>query len=143
MRSIRLSLVVYFLLLLAVGLGAVSYLYYRTAARALRDKQETNRQLLRTQYADLKREEKQKFDNELISKTSTLVSLAQSQFDRNKGLPLLFSQLNVLGPVNLPGGHVTTPLWLAQYYVDGLRWELTAGGDPRCGSSCSRWGDRS
>jgi signal transduction histidine kinase len=126
MRSIRLSLVVYFLLLLAVGLGAVSYLYYRTAARALRDKQETNRQLLRTQYSDLKREEKQKFDSELISKTSTLVSLAQSQVDQNKALPLYFSQLNVLGPANLPGGHVAMPLWLAQTYVNRLRMEIFA-----------------
>ncbi len=50
MKSIRVSLIVYFLLLLAVALGAVSYFYYESTSQALRDKEATKKKLLDEQY---------------------------------------------------------------------------------------------
>ena len=49
MRSIRLSLTVYFLGLLAVALAVASVLVYQTAGQTLREKQEATGQLIQAQ----------------------------------------------------------------------------------------------
>jgi heavy metal sensor kinase len=50
MKSIRVSLIVYFLSLLLVGLGGVSVLAYRTTAETLRDKEDNARRYLKSHY---------------------------------------------------------------------------------------------
>ena len=78
MKSIRLSLIVYFLVLLAVALGAVSFLLYRTTAQAMQEKQAINRQLLGERYKAEKEEERRKLKDELYSHARTIATLAQS-----------------------------------------------------------------
>src|SRR6516162_137318 len=85
MRSIRLSLVVYFLILLAVALGAATLLVYRTAADSLRAKQAVNRQLLETQFKEQEQEERARFDERLLTKASIVASQAQIQFQPERG----------------------------------------------------------
>ncbi|MSQ94521.1 MAG: HAMP domain-containing protein [Gemmataceae bacterium] len=50
MRSIRLSLIVYFLLLLTGALGAVSWFSYRTTAESLHERQHDAQKMIQTQY---------------------------------------------------------------------------------------------
>src|SRR5262249_40401207 len=50
MKSIRLSLVVYFLVLLTGALGVVFALVYRTTAGALEERRDSSRKLIETQY---------------------------------------------------------------------------------------------
>lgn len=55
MRSIRLSLLLYFLLLLALALGAVSYFSYQSAQEALDAKEASTRSLWKQQLDDRRR----------------------------------------------------------------------------------------
>src|SRR5262249_50863892 len=98
MRSIRLSLMVYFLGLLAVALGVASVLVYRTASQTLEAKRRATAQLIDAQYEEKCSQEKARLDKELLFQARTLASLTQFQFDRSlyrdysaqdKGLMLL------------------------------------------------------
>jgi signal transduction histidine kinase len=79
MKSIRASLIAYFWLLLALGLGTASVLAYRTAADSLREKQAVNRQLLQTQFHDRELEEKNRFDERLFTKASYVATHVEVQ----------------------------------------------------------------
>ena len=50
MKSIRLSLIVYFLLLLGCALGGVSWFVYQTTSHALHAKEAGNREHLQASY---------------------------------------------------------------------------------------------
>src|SRR5262249_58182777 len=50
MRSIRLSLIVYFLVLLGAALGAVSWSAYHSTQKALEAKEDSTTKLLKTRY---------------------------------------------------------------------------------------------
>ena len=49
MRSIRLSLIVYFLVLLTAALGAVSWFSYRTTSQSLRERQHDSQKMIEAQ----------------------------------------------------------------------------------------------
>src|SRR4051812_17159852 len=51
MKSIRLSLIVYFLVLLTGALGAVSWFSYRTTEESLRERQRDSQQMIAAQFA--------------------------------------------------------------------------------------------
>jgi heavy metal sensor kinase len=135
MKSIRLSLIVYFLVLLAVALGAVSGFVYEsthrsllskkaTLARLLQDKEASTSKLVQTQYEDRCREERAKLDEALWSQARTLASLAQSQFQWHR---LRLQALYVPGLMTAglnPNGHVLMPLWLAEGYHRPLAYRL-------------------
>src|SRR5262245_51870086 len=78
MKSIRLSMIVYFLVLLAAAMGLVSWLVYRTSAEALQARQATNRELLEQKFDQARKEERQKLDSDLLHNAYTLAYLAQS-----------------------------------------------------------------
>src|SRR5262245_5334489 len=124
MKSIRLSLIVYFLLLVAVALGAVSFLVYRTTAQAMQEKQETTVQLLKERYKAERDEERRKLRDELYSHARTIATLAQSQFEANRLYILQFTVLGTISSTASPYGHATTPLWVAEPRSP-LRWELS------------------
>lgn len=123
MRSIRLSLIVYFLVLLALAMGAVSFLVYRTTAQAMQEKQAINRELLKTQFKNEQQEERRKLENELYSHARTIATLAQSQFEGNRLFVLQFAVLGSITSTASPYGHATTPLWVAEPRSP-IRWEL-------------------
>src|SRR5262245_60556534 len=80
MKSIRASLIVYFWMLLALGLGGASVLAYRIAADSLRTKQEANRQLLEAQFEDRERDEKLRFDDLLLAKARFVATKVRTDF---------------------------------------------------------------
>ena len=79
MRSIRLSLLVYFLLLLSVALGVIGWLSYEATRRTLRDKEETARALLRELYENRIRAVGDEYDHGILERAQTLARLAEAQ----------------------------------------------------------------
>jgi signal transduction histidine kinase len=112
MKSIRVSLIVYFLLLLAVALGTASILVYRTAAESLRAKQEVNRQLLRNQYDDRRDKVGRAFDEELLTMARDVArsAVTVNQWDR-----LIYSKLFLLGLTGTEYMHAIAPVWIAEF----------------------------
>jgi heavy metal sensor kinase len=111
MKSIRVSLIVYFLLLLAAALGTASVLVYRTAADILREKQEVNRQLLGKQYQELKDKESEKYDDDLLAQAKIIYFQVQSQNPWNL---LRATPLMRLGLMSETNAHYTSLLWAAE-----------------------------
>ena len=73
MRSIRLSLTVYFLALLAVALGAASWSGLRhIATRRCRKRKWPRRKLIEAQYDENCRQERAKLDDQLLTQAQTL-----------------------------------------------------------------------
>lgn len=118
MKSIRLSLIVYFLLLLGLALGAVSLVVYRITHQTLSAKKEATRQLLTAQYQDRCHEVETKLDDALYYQARSLASVAQAftRWDRYRFGPLL--ALGMLNAAPTPNGHLLLPLWLAEYGFD-------------------------
>ncbi len=109
MRSIRLSLIVYFLVLIAMALGGVSWFVYETSAHTLRDKQKSTKALIEAQYQDQCTEVSAALDRRLLSQARTLANKARSSnshFEPLYPLGILAAQLQ-------PQGYLNMPLWLA------------------------------
>src|SRR5262249_53026863 len=113
MRSIRLSLIVSFLLLLGGALGAVSWLTYRTSVQALQSKEVSTRALLSTQFKDRCQEIRDLLDKRLLARARALVSRARVEPKIDSRYEAL-NALGVLGTAVAPYGHLTGPLWLAE-----------------------------
>ncbi len=67
MKSIRLSLLVYFLVLLSAALGTVSVLLYRTAQETLADKNRATKELIERQYQEMRAKERARLDAALLA----------------------------------------------------------------------------
>jgi signal transduction histidine kinase len=114
MRSLRLSLTMYFLVLSAAALGTAVAFVYRMAAQTLEDKRRTTKQLLDAQYKDRCRDEEDRRDAALLFQAQTLARLTQFQFDRSQ---MRFRELHALGVLTTalaPAGYVLTPTWALQ-----------------------------
>jgi len=112
MRSIRLSLTVYFLGLLAVALAVASVFVYQTAQQTLLSEQKARRQLIETQYTERGKEEEARLDADLLAEAQTLARLAQFQFDWGRHREA--GWLGVLASAAGPNAYATMPLWIAQ-----------------------------
>ncbi len=117
MKSIRLSLMVYFLGLLAVALFAASLLVYRTAERTLAAKEKATAELIQTQYRELCREEEERLDIALETQAKALARLVQVQVDRfraDRVQPNFL--LGMLSTSLSPNGYMLASAWV----VEGL-----------------------
>src|ERR1700730_1438887 len=112
MKSIRLSLMVYFLVLLGAALLAVSWFVQQTTQRTLQDKEASTQLLLRTQYENRRQTVKDDLDNRILHRAQTLANLAQSQWNPN-GRPELYP-LGLLTAGLSPHGHLLVPLWITE-----------------------------
>ncbi len=79
MRSIRLSLTVYFLILLGLALGTGFGFMYQNMRQTLQDKTEGQRHLLQVQYDINSKRLFKEFDDHLLRRAQTLARLAESQ----------------------------------------------------------------
>ena len=76
MKSIRLSLIVYFLVLLAAALGTVSYFFYQGMSEALLAKEKSKQELLTTQHKNKCEAIKADLDKQLLSQAQHLAGQA-------------------------------------------------------------------
>ncbi len=135
MKSIRLSLLVYFLALLGVALGIISVLVYGTTQATLADKKRATTKLIERQYEDLCAQEKARLDEALLSDARNLVNHSHIQVDTElapppqtggraqRGHTAAAVALLAAGPI--PNGNVVSSLWAAQAVnaLSGLpRW---------------------
>ncbi len=120
MKSIRLSLIVYFLVLLAAALGAVSWLAYQSSAQTLQDKVESQRKFLAAECATRCQEARSALDRRLLQQAQTLAGLTRSTFLHVEGL----SPVGLLGTAVFPQGHLAVPLWLSETFHPPLAFRL-------------------
>ena len=104
MRSILLSLLAYFLILLGLALGAVALLVYELTQKSLQD--------------TLREEQKVMLDDELLRQAQNLASLTQSPWGRNR-YQALYS-LGLLTAGVSPQGHLLMPVWAAEVLDNSL-----------------------
>jgi two-component system heavy metal sensor histidine kinase CusS len=112
MRSIRLSLVVYFLVLLGMAFLFAFWQIFQTARETLRAKEETDHKLVQAQYEKECKEKRDDADEQLRLKAQALARLVRFDWD-----PPNYRELTVLGllaAVPSPNGHVLAPTWIAQ-----------------------------
>jgi heavy metal sensor kinase len=128
MHSIRLSLTVYFLLLLGAALGGASWFVLRTAGETLQDKRTTTSGMVRAQYEERSRQEREKFDNALLNQARELTRLATSQFRVELGRFRLFNQTGLLTAGLSPSGPGSVPLWLLASQRGPVSFEMFRSG---------------
>ncbi len=110
MRSIRLSLVVYFLLLLTAAVGSVCWLVYQTAAGALEERRRGSQDVVETQYVAHVEETRTALDRRLVRQAQTIAAMARSMNVHLEGL----YPLGVMGAPLAFQGYLHMPLWLAE-----------------------------
>ncbi len=113
MKSIRLSLVLYFLVLVALSLGAVSALAYWSTARVVEAREETTRDLLRAQHKRRCDRERHRLDSALLFQARTLASLANFQFQGNRVRYQMLAPIGMLTAGPGMDGFLMTPFWAA------------------------------
>jgi heavy metal sensor kinase len=124
MRSIRLSLLLYFLGLLGVALGVASLLIYGSAQRTLEDKKQASRNLIQAKFQRHADEESQRLNQALLRQAQGLAQRVQIQLHWSR---LTYRHLHGLGVLALPvttNGHVLAPLWVAQAYRGPVSWDM-------------------
>lgn len=137
MRSIRLSLMVYFLLLVSAGLGVASLLVYTLAQRTLRDKEEAFGKLIEARYEERRREAETRLDERLLAQAKTLAGRVRWQgrwhwahLGPNADPTKRYFHLHGLGLLTAclsPNGTVLTGWW----WVQGAQWRReVSGGEP-------------
>jgi heavy metal sensor kinase len=119
MRSIRLSLIVYFLVLTTVVLGAVSALVYRTTARTLEDRQADARRLIVAQYDRRCAEEAAALDRRIARQAQTIASMAKTVTQHPEGL----YPINLVLGATVPHGLRSLPMW-AHKTTHQAMWEM-------------------
>jgi two-component system, OmpR family, heavy metal sensor histidine kinase CusS len=129
MRSIRLSLLLYFLGLLAIALGTASVLAYQTAERALEAGKAIKDELIRNQSSERCQYEEKALDEGLKREARELFREVQSGIDWTKiGNQRLYA-LGLLSSNLAPSGYVLFPVWWCASVSDSVRpnplfWEV-------------------
>jgi signal transduction histidine kinase len=113
MRSIRLSLIVSFLVLMAATLGGVSWFAYQTAYRTLEEKEASTRALIQTEYERRCRAAESQFDKDLQLRVYKLAGEARPKTQYTPGLPI--HSLGALTAGLVPQGHLLIFAWAAEY----------------------------
>jgi heavy metal sensor kinase len=113
-KSIRLSLMVYFLGLLAVALGMASLLVYRIAEQTLEAKKCATEDLIRTQFQKRQEQERDNFDKALLAQAQSLARLVQVQSDFSRLDYLSVRALGLLSSQISPNGYVLAPVWVGE-----------------------------
>lgn len=121
MRSIRLSLVVSFLALLAVTQAVVAVLVYRTNQNTLAEKNQTTRELLWALHESRKSEANEVFNRHLLERAARLAKRAQQQSTLNRWNGDLYP-LAALNIVFNPPHVLLQPVWFSRGRNTNLLW---------------------
>jgi hypothetical protein len=110
MKSIRLSLVLCFLLLLGLALGTVSWFVYRTTKESLLDKERAAQKFFQEQFKIESQAAREVVDEHILQRAQTLARMAQTQWGVNAPPAFNLAGFMGIGPSPLAG--VTLPAWL-------------------------------
>src|SRR3954447_5361128 len=110
MRSIRLSLIIYFAVLLTAALTAVSWFAYETTGLSLEERRQAAQDLIADKFQERTKELYAARDHQLLLRAQTLAGMArQVQVHHEYLYPL-----GALGAVGLGMGHWPVDLWLME-----------------------------
>jgi heavy metal sensor kinase len=115
MKSIRLSILVYFLVLLAVALGAVSVLAYQTGLGFLEAKEAVRKQMLEEKFEEAQRTERDSFDRFLRNQARQLATQAWSQLWGHKVHHLMVLPLGGLSVAFQTQSALAVPIWVVAH----------------------------
>jgi two-component system, OmpR family, heavy metal sensor histidine kinase CusS len=104
MKSIRLSLLVYFLGLLALALGAASLLAFRTTHQTLLAKKQATAEVIRAQYQERCRKEEEKFNSGLLDQAQLLARLIEFETSGMRRWREIGREVNAVEAVTSPLG---------------------------------------
>jgi heavy metal sensor kinase len=124
MRSIGLSLMVYFLGLLALALGVASLIGYETSKQTLESKKDATAQLIVAQYVERSRAEETRLDDDLLAQAQTLARVAHIQFARAHLRHPGLNALGMLAVATAPNAYVLAPTWVGQGVHGQFSFEL-------------------
>src|SRR5438552_450389 len=110
MRSIRLSLVVYFLVLLTAAMGTVFALVYRTTSAALEEHRQSARNLITAQHDAHGKEVHDALDARLLQHARTVAKLVRPSAFHPEG----FYPLGMMGSALTPQPHLNMWLWIGE-----------------------------
>lgn len=110
MRSIRRSLIVYFILLFTIALAAVSSYSYHTTAQSLFERQANARMMIGTQFETRHRALRAELDRRILRQAQTMANLSRSTLAHTDGL----APFGAIGAAALPQGYFQIPVWMAQ-----------------------------
>jgi heavy metal sensor kinase len=122
MRSIRLSLLVYFLGLLVVALGVASWLVYRSAQQTLAEKEAAMRARIQSEYEKQALHARERLDKGLLDEAMALRSRVRIEIDwqhidaRDQGFNRSLHSLGAGLAASGPSGYLTTAPWLLQMH---------------------------
>jgi signal transduction histidine kinase len=116
MKSIRASLIVYFWLLLAVGLGAASLFVYSIASSSRNAELAAKRELLVDRHKDDVERVRRRFEDGLLQIAR---DVARSAVTLHQWDTTLYGRLLALGLMNPTNGHLTGPIWAAEVTYNG------------------------
>lgn len=128
MKSIRLSLLLYFLALLAVALGAVSALAYQYTQDILKLKVAAREQLARKQYDDEAWREKRRFDHLLGEKASRLITQAWTIY-RAQGTVTEFHEDFLSNSADPSSSGYQVTFYIQVNFDNGKVWHSSSMGD--------------
>ncbi|MFM7151953.1 MAG: sensor histidine kinase [Gemmataceae bacterium] len=116
MRSIRLSLLFYFLALVAVALGISQVMVYQIAQASVRDKEKATRDLINTQFEERCREAHNRLDDRLLSQAKVLAGRVRPRFRPSREGFFHLHALGMLTSAVSPQAHTMVPhaFWLTQ-----------------------------
>jgi heavy metal sensor kinase len=109
MRSIRLSLVVYFLVLLTVALGAVCWFVYQLAAAALDERYQASQRLVRSQHKTHSEEVLTGFDRRVLRQAHYVAAMARTPVHVEATYPA-----GLVGLAVTPQPHLHAWLWVSE-----------------------------
>lgn len=118
MKSIRLSMIVYFLALAGAALGTVSVIVYRMTQQTLQAEEQARREMLEERYKDLRQQEIDKLNTLLADQVR---NLANQTIIRSRYLQWFrpCQAAATLGAVTAhlaPNGHLGSHLWMGMAY---------------------------
>ncbi len=117
MKSIRLSLIVYFVLLVGGALGLVSAFVYKLTRDVLLSEETARREKLQLTYEDLNQREEEKLDQALAVQVRSLADRTLFRSQWTWGLYQGIAAFGAFGAAVAPHGHVGTHLWLGMVGV--------------------------
>jgi signal transduction histidine kinase len=107
MRSIRLSLIVYFLVLLTAALGAVSWFSYRTTSQSLRERQHDSQKMIAAQCEARSQAVRTELDRRILRQAQMMAGMRLVTVHYEALYPL-----GAIGAAAMPQGTINGPLWL-------------------------------
>jgi heavy metal sensor kinase len=129
MRSIRLSLTVYFLALVAAVLGTVSLVVYSSTTETLQEKERAAEQLLSTRYDKDRKEEQERLDHALWVQAQHIAREVQFRTGHEALRYWQLHSLGALSTMQAPLGPLPSLTWAAQcswptWEREGVRTDL-------------------